>query len=151
MGRAEMSAIGRLAWPLVFLVGGCSADHRTAAVDLLQNCWGARAVGPDTFELSFTALDMRGTEGGIYSRSSQCRNARLFFAEISDAARERIDPLNVASEPGTSPFKGIAGRALVSPLERDGEYVAVVLKSLPSFRRLSPAETSQYMREFDIR
>jgi hypothetical protein len=140
-------------WLALFLplLLGCTSSQVPSNAEFLVRCWGAVPTDGGEYQLSFEAISFPGTEGGIFSRSASCPDARLRFSsmpsEVDERFRQEENRVNTFPRVGA----GLRGRARIVPLERVNEfYLRVRVTHLLSLERMSDAETQAFVRQHHI-
>lgn len=118
---------------------------------LLIQCWDAVEVDArGRYAFAFEAIVLPGTEGGIFARSRKCPDHRLGIDYGSDKVRARFE--KTADTVGANQLgKGVRVKATAVVLEqRTDHYIIVNVTEIQDFGVMSEAETSAFIREFNI-
>jgi len=103
------------------------------------------------YELSFEGLVIVAVEGGTFMRSRECPEHRLHIARLDADPARQFEPITAAASNAEGLGLGIRGRAIVIPERRDGEYhLYVRVIALPRLLPMTPAETAEFIRRFNI-
>lgn len=140
----------RLAFTVLLFLCSCTSQGQSNDRFLID-CWGAVKVGENVYRMSFEAISFPVTEGGIFSRSRRCRNARIQFVSLPPPADERLRQLEDRYSDPARLGVGFRGVAHVSPVERVNEhYLKVMVTEIVPMEAMSPAETDAFIKQHRI-